>query len=143
MAEEPSPGKRTLSPGAISAWISLGGTIGSILTSLAQSSQSIYNPVDTALVFISILAFPILLWGSLAIYSVGMIRAVLLGQDPSAKMWPHVVVIIIVIVLVVPEAIEFANLVVRNDMSKFQLTLLRFVGVGALVLCGRLVHKHL
>lgn len=142
MADESSTRKNTsLDPKQISAWISLGATILGLLTGLVTATGSIHNPVDTVLIFISVLALILCATTFFAVHLVGLC-VWLFGEDSFN--WPITLVItgILIAVIGIPLGISAASDMVKDSPDALGITFLRFLGVGVIVLTGWLMYSY-
>jgi len=134
---EPKKGP-SIDPGKISSWISLGGAIFGMLTGLANSTGSVYNPIDTIFIFILCLTFSLYICAFSAMMLLGL-STLVFGEDYLTTSI-FVVVGIVVVVIAVPAGIDYAIGVVQ--LGNVLLFASRFFGVGFLVLTAWLINKY-
>lgn len=139
------PKKAVIDPGRISAWISLTTTAAGLLSSLATSSSSLYNPVDTAFVFLVQIAI-IMYFVAAAVATVG--GAVLSALEDNIS--EPVQIIILVALLIIAAAIFFPiGIDHASEETRYGtnfiggITGIRIAALGLITFAGWLAYRFL
>jgi len=117
-----------------------GGTIFGYLAGLAKTSQSVYNPIDTAFIFVSCITFAVYAVTFLAVMMLGAVAALNNGELPD---WVLIAAAPLIAVIAIPAALSVAGDWVREEsLDVIGLTFVRFVGLGATILACYLIWKY-
>ena len=135
--------RRSIDPGRISAWITLGGTVFGLLSGLARVTESAYNPIDTLFIYMFVVALILYAITFIALMILGLVFA-LIGEEYFTPI-VSIVLGIALIAIAVPIAISVANDNVSEggEFDAIAMFFFRFVGIGMIVLTAWLVNKYL
>jgi prolipoprotein diacylglyceryltransferase len=135
--------KTLIDPKQISAWIALGATIVGLLTGLVKVAGSTYNPIDTVLIYIFMVALMLYAVTFATGFLLGL-STLLFGEDYLKSPVTFVIFGILIAIIAIPAGINSATRTVRDTshLDTLGLTFTRFVGVGVIVLAAWLMYRY-